>query len=179
LIDLVAYLGTLQTAAITPDSFRVVGPFPAKDMAAALATEFGPEKAPFDATAKYLASRGRQAPEIGWRSIRPDAKGYFDLAAFHGNAGNNSASYMYAEFDSPSDQDAEALLGTDDGAKLWVNGKEVFKTEQTRAAAPGQEKVPVKLVKGKNAVLLKVANGNNPHGFYFTLLSKDEVKAVK
>src|SRR5262249_27409585 len=32
LIDLVAYLQTLQTAALTPDSFRIAGPFPAKDM---------------------------------------------------------------------------------------------------------------------------------------------------
>lgn len=164
LIDLVAYLGTLQTAAFTPDSFRIVGPFKAANMAEALKTEYAPEK---------------DTLTVSWKSMRPDGKGYFDLAAFHGDNGNNSASYLYAEFESPSDQDAEVLLGTDDGAKLWVNGQEVFKTEQTRAAAPGQDKVPVKLVKGKNAVLLKVANGNNPHGFYFTLLSKDEVKPVK
>ena len=29
----------------------------------------------------------------------------------------------------------------------------------------------MKLKKGKNAILLKVANGNNPHGFYFSLTS--------
>ena len=56
------------------------------------------------------------------------------------------------------------LLGADDGARLWVNGKEVFTTRETKAAAPEQHKVAVKLVKGKNTVLLKVANGNNPHG---------------
>ena len=83
---------------------------------------------------------------------------------------------MYVDLESPAEQDAEVLLGSDDGAKLWVNGKEVFKTEATRAAAPAQDKVAVKLKKGTNAVLLKVANGVNPHGFYFTLLSKDEVK---
>ena len=36
----------------------------------------------------------------------------------------------------------------------------------------------VKLVKGKNTVLLKVANGNNPHGFYFSLTSAEETKVV-
>src|SRR5205085_10266398 len=96
----------------------------------------------------------------------------------HGTAANNSASYMSVEVESPADQDAEILLGTDDGAKLWVNGKEVFATDATRAAAPGQDAVKVKLVKGKNTVLLKVANGNNPHGFYFTLLTGQEVKPV-
>ena len=65
----------------------------------------------------------------------------------------------------------------DDGARLWVNGKEVFTTRETKAAAPEQHKVAVKLAKGKNAVLLKVANGNNPHGFYFSLTSAEETKA--
>ena len=34
----------------------------------------------------------------------------------------------------------------------------------------------LKLKKGKNSVILKVANGNHPHGFYFTLLTKEEKK---
>ena len=70
------------------------------------------------------------------------------------------------------------LLGTDDGGKLYVNGKEAFAVRQTRAAAPGQDTVKIKLKKGANTLLLKVANGNNPHGFYLTVLSKDEVKPV-
>lgn len=116
---------------------------------------------------------------IWMKKITADAKGYFDLAAFHGDKGKNSASYMYAEFDSPADQDAEVLLGPDDGAKLFVNGKEVFKSEEAVAATPGKHKVAIKLAKGPNAIMLKVANGDNPHGFYFTLLSKEEVKVVK
>jgi putative membrane-bound dehydrogenase-like protein len=163
LIDLVAYLATLQTAAITPSEFKIIGPFPGKDMLDAL-------------NAKNSIETETMFKPIWMKTIRPDAKGYFDLAAFHGDKANNSASYMYAEFESPLDQDAEILLGPDDGAKLWVNDKEVFKTEETRAATPGAHKIAIKLKKGSNAILLKVANGNNPHGFYFTLLSKDEVK---
>ncbi|MFX8164805.1 hypothetical protein ABTL04_20985, partial [Acinetobacter baumannii] len=79
-IDMVAYLQTLQTAAFTPDTFRIVGPFAAKDMAEALKTEFGPEGVPFDPKAGFKVGRvGGLA--LGWRSIRPDGKGYFDLAA--------------------------------------------------------------------------------------------------
>ena len=37
----------------------------------------------------------------------------------------------------------------------------------------------MKLKKGTNTVLLKVANGNNPHGFYFSLTSAEETKVVK
>jgi hypothetical protein len=86
---------------------------------------------------------------------------------------------MYIEIESPAEQAAEVLLGPDDGAKLWVNGKEVFVTRETKAAAPEAHKVAVKLAKGKNTVLLKVANGNIPHGFYFSLTSPEETKVGK
>ena len=86
---------------------------------------------------------------------------------------------MYAEIESPVEQDGEVLLGIDDGARLWVNGKEVFTTRETKAAAPEQHRVAVKLAKGKNTVLLKVANGNNPHGFYFSLTSGEETRMLK
>jgi putative heme-binding domain-containing protein len=180
LVDLVAYLETLKLAALTPDRFRIAGPFPAKDMDAALDTQFGPEKGAFDPKAEFaINEQGRVIIKRTWKTIRPDGKGYFDLAALHGPDANNSASYMYAEVDSPSDQAGEVLLGPDDGAKLWINGKEVFTTRATAAATPEAHKVAVKLVKGKNTVLLKVANGNIPHGFYFSLTSPEELKVAK
>ncbi|MFO0805003.1 MAG: PVC-type heme-binding CxxCH protein [Gemmataceae bacterium] len=164
LIDLVAYLTTLQTAALTPGEFKIAGPYPGTSMLDALNKDHGPEAG---------------TREENWKTIRADAKGYFDLAAFHGDKGKNSASYMMTMIDSPADQDADVLLGPDDGAKLFVNGKEVFKSEETVAATPGKHKVAIKLKKGSNAILLKVANGDNPHGFYFTVLSKEELKIVK
>jgi putative heme-binding domain-containing protein len=177
LVDLVAYLETLKVASLTPDSFYLVGPFHAASMDKALDTEFGPEKKPFDAKGGFPITPSAKV-ELGWRTVRPDGKGYFDLAALHGNGANNSASYMFAEVESPSEQGAEVLLGPDDGARLWVNGKEVFVSRETKAAAPEAHKVAVKLQKGKNAVLLKVANGNNPHGFYFSITSPEETKLV-
>jgi putative membrane-bound dehydrogenase-like protein len=163
LLDLVAYLTTLQKPALTPAEFKLAGPFPAKDMLDALNKDHGPES---------------KLEGVKWTKIRPDAKGYFDLAAAHGDKAANSASYLYAEFDSPTFQQVDVLLGPDDGAKLWLNGKEVFKSEATRAAAPGAEKVTLSFTKGVNRLLLKVANGNNPHGTYITLVSTEELKQV-
>ncbi len=37
----------------------------------------------------------------------------------------------------------------------------------------------MKLHKGTNTLLLKVANGNNPHGFYFSLTTAEELKPVR
>src|SRR5207248_3619119 len=178
LIDLVSYLQTLQTAALTPDTFWIAGPFASPGGNSGLGTEHGPGKQPFDPAAKFEWSSARRQPDVTWRTVRPDAKGYFDLAAFHGTAGINSVSYLYAEVESPADQAAEVLIGTDDGAILTVNGKEVFKDTSTQAATPGRHTVKVPLKKGVNTVMLKIANGNHPHGFYFTLLSAQETKVV-
>ena len=138
LIDLVAYMETLKTAALTPDAFHVAGPFPGKSMDDALDARHGPEAGPFNPKATWTE---KGVTLIEWKTIRPDGKGYFDLAAMHGLAGNNSASYMYVEIESPVEQGAEVLLGPDDGAKLWVNGKEVHTSREAKAAAPEAHKV--------------------------------------
>ncbi len=155
LVDLVEYLTQLQTASLTPDSWMIAGPFPAASMEAALARDDKP---------------------ADWRLVKT-ATAYFDLAALHGDKAANSATYARKEFDSPIAQDATILLGTDDGAKLWVNGVEVYTHSQSLAAAPEQHTVKVTLKAGVNTVTLKVANGNNPHGFYFAITSGQELKA--
>ena len=62
---------------------------------------------------------------------------------------------------------------------LAVNGKTYHTSKVTRAAAPDQNRVEVNLKAGKNEVLIKIANGNNPHGAYVTILSEQELKAGK
>ena len=87
-------------------------------------------------------------------------------------------SWETRDLESLADQEATVLLGTDDGAKLWVNDKLVHTTAHTRAAAPEQETVKVMLRKGVNRIVLKINNGDGGHGFYFTLMSEQELKAV-
>jgi putative heme-binding domain-containing protein len=172
LLDVVEYLLTLKTASLTPEYWLIAGPFPGGNNNAGLDKEYPPEKMPFDSAAKFDTKAGKQ----GWRTVRRGDNGYIDLAAFHGDAAIDSVSFAYREIESPVDQDAEILLGTDDGANLYLNGKQVYSEKVNRAAAPEQAKVAVKLKKGTNTILLKIANGNNPHGFYFTIVSGEEVK---
>jgi hypothetical protein len=101
-----------------------------------------------------------------------------DLQAFFAPASNNIVSYLTRDIESPAEQEATVLLGTDDGAKLWVNDKLVFTSKATRAAAPEQDAVRVRLKKGVNRVVLKINNGDGGHGFYFTVLAEQELKAA-
>ena len=60
-----------------------------------------------------------------------------------------------------------------------TNGEQVYVSRQHRPAVPGQDTVAVKLRKGRNRLLLKVANGEGPHGFYLTILSQQELQPVE
>ncbi len=173
LLDVVEYLLTLKTAALSPDVWSIAGPFANGPGDAGLDTAYPPEKA-IDLKATYDGKHGK----VTWRTVRPNAQGYVDLMAFHGGQSSDTTSYLYAVVESPADQDATVLLGSDDGSKLFVNGKEVFLTRDHRAAAPEQDRVPVKLRKGRNEVLLKIVNGDGPHGFYLTILADQELKRV-
>lgn len=164
LIDVVEYLMTLQTASLTPDSWNLAGPFPATEEKA-LDKAYDPEKKP--------------ASEVKWKTLRGDSKGYFDLAAFHGKESSRTLSYMARTVDSPSDQEVTISVGTDDGCRLWVNGEKVLSHDRAEAATPNRDRVTVKLKKGANAILLKVANGDDPHGFYFTIEGGVDLKLAK
>jgi putative heme-binding domain-containing protein len=174
LIDVVEYLLTLKTPSLTPDSWLIAGPFENGPDRVGLDRVFPPEKG-IDLKATYDGKSGR----VSWRTIKAGAGNYFDLQAFHGAASPHSVSYLYRQIESPIDQDATILLGTDDGGKLWVNDQLVFKTSATRSAAPEQDVVRVKLKKGANKVLLKIDNGDGPHGFYFTVESAEELKRLE
>jgi putative membrane-bound dehydrogenase-like protein len=171
LTDVVEYLLTLKTPSLTPDSWLIAGPFENGADRAGLEKVFPPEKG-IDLRATYDGKSGK----VSWRTIQAGAGNYFDLAALHGSASPQSVSYLYRRIESPADQEATILLGADDGCKLWVNDELVFTSRATRAAAPEQDSVKVRLKKGVNKVLLKIDNGNNPHGFYFSVESQEELK---
>jgi type 1 glutamine amidotransferase len=70
--------------------------------------------------------------------------------------GDKRAAYLRAEIDSPVQQEAVLELGSDDGIKAWLNGEEVHANNVLRGHQPGQDKVPVTLRRGANALMLKI-----------------------
>ena len=171
LTDVVEYLFTLKTPVLGMDWWHVAGPFDNGLDDAGLDRVFPPEKG-IDPKAAYDGKGGK----VVWRTVRPDNQGYVDLQAFFAPNSNEIVSYLYRDVDSAADQDATIELGTDDGAKLWVNGKLVYTNRVHRAAAPEQDSVKVHLQKGRNRLLLKINNGGGSHGFYLTLTAEQELK---
>lgn len=71
---------------------------------------------------------------------------------------NNSNAYAYAEITSPADKYARLLLGSDDGVKVWFNGVLILHNDVPRGVILEQDKLIVRLKKGKNRLLMKVNN---------------------
>ena len=171
LVDIVSYLYTLRTASLSMDYWHHCGPYDNGQNDVGLDIVFPPEKR-IDLKATH---QGKSGP-VGWLRVKPDEKGYVDLRAFLGKDSPNSVSYVYREIESPADQEARVLLGTDGASKLWVNGREVYNNRQHRPALPEAASVAVSLKKGRNRLLLKLSNGDGPDGFYFTIEADLELK---
>lgn len=173
LIDVVAYLFTLKTASLTPETWHIAGPFDNDAADKGLDAIYEPEKK-VDLAASY---KGKSGP-VKWTTVKQNGTGYVDLQAFYGAKAPQIASYVYQQIESPVDQDATILLGNDDGVKVWVNGDLMITNRDHVAAAPERLKIPIKLKKGNNALLMKIVNGDGPHGFYLSVTSEQELKVA-
>lgn len=96
--------------------------------------------------------------------------------------GANSANYLFRVIQAEKPQVLLLSLGSDDGIKLWVNGREVLSKKVSRnVAAAGQETVAIQLAGGRNELLMKIVNKGGAAGFYFAASAapaKKEVAAI-
>jgi len=70
-------------------------------------------------------------------------------------------------------QQVRLELGTDDGNKVWLNGRLVHARNVGGAAVPGQSKVGLPLRQGWNALLLKITQATGPWEFCARLRRRD------
>ncbi len=134
-------------------SWQVSGPYTeAAQGSSIFATAFPPEKADGKAS---------------WRTLpvgtQPDRAWILDLLAALG--GENRAGYARTWVYSEKPQPARIEYGTDDGHKLWLNGRLIREANRGGAAVPGDFKVNVQLRQGWNALLLKVTQDTGPWEF--------------
>ena len=71
---------------------------------------------------------------------------------------------MQTRLQWPAAQRVTLRIGSDDGVKVWVNGRLVHGNNATRSFAPDQDSATVSLKKGENTILMKVTQNNMPWG---------------
>lgn len=77
-----------------------------------------------------------------------------------------SVGYAYGEFESDKAGPALLGLGSDDGVKIWLNGELVKDSWVRRDTRIDNDLVPLKLVAGKNRILIKIQNATGSWSFF-------------
>jgi hypothetical protein len=135
-----------------------VGPFAAADFNKAFDEVFPPELLT-DLTQTFQDGKLKWTEQPEWK----DGRAYNDKLT-----GTNSANYLYRTIEAAAPRVLAFSIGSDDGIKLWVNGRSVLAKKVARnVAKAGQENVTIQLAAGRNEVLMKIVNSGGATGFYF------------
>ena len=84
-------------------------------------------------------------------------------------------SYIY----SPREQSLPLLVGSDDGVKIFLNGKQIYRFFKIRPAVPDQDTVAATLQKGWNTLLLKIENNLGGFGCYARIADPEDALIFK
>lgn len=145
--------------------WQIIGPFPNKRdsdiLRYGIDSVYPPEKE-IDFKASYT---GAEKQTVRWRKISTPNHGYISLWD-KVNPYELVVTYAVTYIYSPVAQHVELLAGSDDGIKIFLNGKEVHRFLDVRIAAPDQDLIPVDLKKGWNTLLFKIENNFGGYAFY-------------
>ncbi len=145
-------------------SWQIIGPFPNVDDKG-LQTPYAPElKVDLQG-----AEMGKDSVQVSWQPAEAMEHGFVNLKNYYASF-EHSVAYAYTVITAPEELDTFLLFGSDDGAAVWQNEKQIFYRFVRRGAAPGDDVIPVTLQKGENRFLVKVENGGSDWGFYFELM---------
>jgi len=88
---------------------------------------------------------------------------YLDLlTALDG--GEQRVAYLRTKLEWPAEQRVTLRIGSDDGVKLWVNGKLVHANNIARGFTADQDRAIATFNKGENTILMKITQNNLPWG---------------
>jgi hypothetical protein len=153
--------------AVMLSTWQAAGPFGAATFDAAFDSAFEPELHPALAVTT-IDGKIRWTPHPEWQDGAP-----------HDLTGENSATYLGRTLHTDGPTTVSLSFGSDDGIKVWLNGKLVVTDKATRAVAPDQDKATLPLNAGDNVLLVKIVNGGGPTGFYFKVTSRGLPESIR
>jgi hypothetical protein len=103
-----------------------------------------------------------------------------DFNALLGGQTEDSVGYAVSFVVAPEELKGVKLkTGSDDQAKVYLNGKEVFKHAEARPAEKDQDSTEVTLKKGVNVLVVKVVNEKVDWSFCVRFTDKDDKPLTK
>ena len=161
-----------KTGFIAESAWSIIGPFNNPDGIGYNKVYIPEDAMQINMTAKYDGVDG----QIGWqRRIDNTFDGFVDLEKIFGRKINWVMAYARTTVTVPDERKAQIRLGSDDQAKVWLNGEEVFAYSESRSAAMDQNTIPVTLKAGENSILVKICDEIGFWGFYLRLTDADGI----
>ncbi|MBI2434820.1 MAG: hypothetical protein HYV26_18345, partial [Candidatus Hydrogenedentes bacterium] len=93
----------------------------------------------------------------GWHAAEAGLSGLLPLYELFSTT-DGVVAYARCTITAPADGEVRLGLGSNDGARLWVNGELVYSEHGPRGGSPRDEEIVVPLRSGPNTVLAKVEN---------------------
>ena len=75
--------------------------------------------------------------------------------------GDQRTAYIVSYIHADSDKEAILEIGSDDMLKAWLNGDMIVDSPKYQALVRAAYKIPIKLKKGKNVLLMKISQGGH------------------
>ena len=122
--------------------------------------------------------RGAEDQQIGWTLEETPPSGYMSLWRKY-RPYEMVVAYALTYIYSPKKQTIPFLFGTDDGSKVFLNGKEIYRYLGVRIAEPDQERISLNLKKGWNTLLLKIENNFGGYAFYARVIDREGSLVIK
>jgi len=142
------------------ETFRVSGPYGCKSC-----NNFS-EKFPPEQISSQQLKDHKGPDKIDWKTYSVDRQsGYLDLKKYLKPA-ERVCAYAFCTIASSQPVKAQLRVGTNDMGALWLNGKKILSQNIERTAVLDDDILPVDLLAGENAVLVKVCNTEGNWGMY-------------
>ena len=132
---------------------------------------YDPETKPFDLDDKFS---GINRQSVHWKKIDSESGGYSMSLWKYIDPYEFVICYVHAFVMAPETKTYDLMIGSDDGIKVFINGKQVHRFLDVRIAEPDQARIPVKLERGRNSILLKLENNFGGYAFYARFIDSNE-----
>ncbi|GAA4438077.1 hypothetical protein GCM10023091_18180 [Ravibacter arvi] len=157
-----AFLQRVRTTPAFVSDWQVTGPFDNTDKKG-LARVFAPETSAMSAEQLFKDKTGSS---VKWQPYSGQTSAYVDFTKLFSNP-DFSVAYAYHNYRSSESRKATFGVGSNDGVRVWINGRLMLDRPVSRKAEPNQDVFTVTLNGGDNHILVKVDQLERGWGFYF------------
>ena len=106
----------------------------------------------------FAPEKAEEAGSVKWKVANTDKNGKLNLLAAVENA-NQVTAYARCIIRVAAATKAQIMLGSDDAAKVWLNGALIENVNVPRAFTANEDKMKVELKAGDNVLLVKIGQG--------------------